>query len=281
MFQILTANKSVIKQLDTVRLGVIHSIHTHTFLFYVVSNKCCPMQLGLLSFNCRISEDWEWTSDLQYYYKDDYMKFCFDSCEEQWGSTLDNDKLISSSCFNMSFQVLVDSNLTCDIKLSEKTIPVQKPDWSVPVSLNGMFEDAIHSMEWQGIISKLDRNTATEWLNSFVIVKKPNGDLRICLDLTDLNKYIVRPVSNSNTLDKSTSSSGIQNTFLCLTQQGASFSLTKWYFQTSYNHVDSSWCLCFQCPNYAFIKCKWPVWNLPSGNYQKALLEVSTLQMIY
>ena len=53
----------------------------------------------------------------------------------------------------------------------------------------------------QGIISKLDCNQVTEWLNSFVVVKKPSGDLRICLDPTDLNKYIVRPVCNLNTLD--------------------------------------------------------------------------------
>ena len=57
-------------------------------------------------------------------------------------------------------------------------------------------------MEKQGIISKLDQNTATEWLNSFVIIKKPNGDLRICLDSTNPNKYIVRPVCNLNTLDE-------------------------------------------------------------------------------
>ena len=31
-------------------------------------------------------------------------------------------------------------------------------------------------------------------------MKKPNGSLRICLDPTDLNKYIVRPVCNSRML---------------------------------------------------------------------------------
>ena len=31
--------------------------------------------------------------------------------------------------------------------------------------------------------------------------EKPNGSLRICLDLTDLNKEIVRPVCNSQTMD--------------------------------------------------------------------------------
>ena len=78
-------------------------------------------------------------------------------------------------------------------------------------------------MKLQGIISKPDRNTATEWLNSFVIVKKQNGDLRICLDLTDLNKYIVRPVCNSNTLDEISLKLKNSKTFLCLMQQRVSF----------------------------------------------------------
>ena len=56
-------------------------------------------------------------------------------------------------------------------------------------------------MEKAGIISRLDRNTPTPWLNSYVIVKKPNGSLRIYLDPTDLNKNIVHPVCNSRTLD--------------------------------------------------------------------------------
>ena len=56
----------------------------------------------------------------------------------------------------------------------------------------------------QGILSKLDdaNVNAPEWLNSFVVVKKPNGKLHICLDPTDLNLYIVRPVCNARTLDE-------------------------------------------------------------------------------
>ena len=57
-------------------------------------------------------------------------------------------------------------------------------------------------MEKQWIISKLGCNTATEWFDSFVVVNKPSGDLRICLHPINLNKYIVRPVSNLNTLDE-------------------------------------------------------------------------------
>ena len=57
-------------------------------------------------------------------------------------------------------------------------------------------------METQGIISKFDgRDISPEWLNSFVVVKKCNGSLRICPDPTDLKKEIVRPVCNSQIMD--------------------------------------------------------------------------------
>ena len=56
----------------------------------------------------------------------------------------------------------------------------------------------------QGILSKLDDENinAPEWLNSFVVVKKPNSKLRTCLEPTDLNPHIVRPVCNARTLDE-------------------------------------------------------------------------------
>ena len=60
----------------------------------------------------------------------------------------------------------------------------------------------LDSMEAQGIISKYDGHDVTpEWLNSFVIVKKLSGALCICLDPTDLNKEIIRPVCNAQTMD--------------------------------------------------------------------------------
>ena len=63
-----------------------------------------------------------------------------------------------------------------------------------------MVEEEINSMVKAGILTKLDKNQATEWFNSFVVVRKPSGKLRVCLDPTDLNPNIIRPVCNSNTL---------------------------------------------------------------------------------
>ena len=59
-------------------------------------------------------------------------------------------------------------------------------------------------MENAEIISKYASisGPAPEWLNSFVTVQKSNGSLQICLDPTDLNKYIVHPICNSYTFDE-------------------------------------------------------------------------------
>ena len=89
--------------------------------------------------------------------------------------------------------------------------PVQKAARRVPIAVEAKFKAELDSMVAQGILSPYlaetgSRNLSTfrnapEWLNSFVIVRKPNGDIRVCLDPTDLNKAIVRPVCNSHTID--------------------------------------------------------------------------------
>ena len=86
------------------------------------------------------------------------------------------------------------------ITVKPHSTQVQKPPRRIPIAMRDKQE--LDSMEAQGIISKYDgHNASPEWLNSFVIVKKPNGSLRMCLDPTNLNKEIVRPVYNSQTTD--------------------------------------------------------------------------------
>ena len=79
---------------------------------------------------------------------------------------------------------------------------VQKLPCKVPLAMTDKFKAESDSMEQQGIILRYDgHGKSLEWLNSFVIVKKPTGALCICLDPTDLNKEIVRPVYNVRTID--------------------------------------------------------------------------------
>ena len=53
----------------------------------------------------------------------------------------------------------------------------------------------------EGILCKLKIDENSEWLNSSLCIRKPNGSICLCLDPTHLNKYIVRPHHNSKTLD--------------------------------------------------------------------------------
>ena len=85
------------------------------------------MQLGLLSFN-KISENWEGNNDIQYYYKDGYMKFCFYNCEDQQGTVLDKDKLINGPYFRSVFSCVGRFLIwPVDIQLLENAVPLQKP----------------------------------------------------------------------------------------------------------------------------------------------------------
>ena len=88
-----------------------------------------------------------------------------------------------------------------EITLKENTVPVQKSLRRIPMAMRDEFQEEIDSMVKAGILTKLDKNQATEWLNSFVVVRKPSGKLRVCLDPTDLNPHVIHPVCDSYTLD--------------------------------------------------------------------------------
>ena len=90
------------------------------------------------------------------------------------------------------------------ITLKDDAQPVQKSPRKVPLAMKCLFKGELDRMEKAGIILEYDSisGPAPEWLNSFVTVRKPNRSLHICLDPTDLNKHIVRPVCNSFMLDE-------------------------------------------------------------------------------
>ena len=114
-----------------------------------------------------------------------------DAVEEQSGSVLSKERIVNGR-FKEIFSCVGHFSIEpVDIVLSEDNEPVQKPAPRVPVAMKEKFKKELHMMENVGIISKLDRNIPTPWLNIYVVVKKPNGSLSICLDPTDLNKYIV------------------------------------------------------------------------------------------
>ncbi|XP_024876805.1 uncharacterized protein K02A2.6-like, partial [Temnothorax curvispinosus] len=88
----------------------------------------------------------------------------------------------------------------CHIELKENATPVVHPARKVPVHIKEKLKETLDALEKQGIIEKVDYST--DWVNSLVIVRKPNGDLRICLDPQDLNRVIKRIYCQIPTLEQ-------------------------------------------------------------------------------
>ena len=76
------------------------------------------------------------------------------------------------------------------IQLESGAVPVVHPPRRVPVALRDKVKAELERMEKANIIQKVDEPTG--WVNSMVVVPKPNGKVRICLDPRDLNKVIKR-----------------------------------------------------------------------------------------
>ena len=87
-----------------------------------------------------------------------------------------------------------DENANCDheyhIQLKQGVKPVVHAARKIPVSLRDKVKRELEQMEKLNIIRRVDE--PTEWASSMVVVPKPNGEVRICLDTRDLNFAVKR-----------------------------------------------------------------------------------------
>ena len=79
-----------------------------------------------------------------------------------------------------------------NIKLKEGAIPNVEPVRRVPHTMQDPLKNELDKLVKEEILHKVDISEPIEWLNSFVCIKKPKGKLRLCLDPTHLNKWIIR-----------------------------------------------------------------------------------------
>ena len=89
------------------------------------------------------------------------------------------------------------------IQLKPEVQPVVHAARKMPVALREKVKAELDRMEKLNIITKVDE--PTNWVNSLVVVPKPNGTVRICLDPRDLNKAINREHYKMPTLEEITS----------------------------------------------------------------------------
>lgn len=79
----------------------------------------------------------------------------------------------------------------CELVLNPNVIPVVDPPRRIPFSLYDNLKSELDRMAKLNVIVRVEE--PTEWVSSIVLVSKPNGQLRICLDPRNLNKAILRP----------------------------------------------------------------------------------------
>ena len=78
-----------------------------------------------------------------------------------------------------------------NIQLKQNAVPYAlATPRRIPVPLKSQVEEELCRMEQLGVIRKVD--TPTEWCAGMVVVPKSNNKVRICVDLTKLNKSVRR-----------------------------------------------------------------------------------------
>ena len=76
------------------------------------------------------------------------------------------------------------------ITIDKKAMPVVHACRKVPFALHNGLKKELERMQSLGVMTRVEE--PTDWLNSLVVVKKKNGDIRVCMDPRDLNRAIKR-----------------------------------------------------------------------------------------
>ena len=103
--------------------------------------------------------------------------------------------------FSELFQGIGCMDGEISIKLKEGAIPHVELITHVPHAMQDPLKAELDKLCKEKILHKVDISEPIEWLNSFVCVKKSNGKIRLCLDPTHLNKWIIRPHHSAKLVD--------------------------------------------------------------------------------
>ena len=80
------------------------------------------------------------------------------------------------------------------LQLKPDSKPCQVPLRHVAYALQRQFKDELDCLQNLDLITPLGVDKMLEWCNSFVLVPKANGKVRLCLDPVRLNQALIRPV---------------------------------------------------------------------------------------
>ena len=117
---------------------------------------------------------------------------------------------------------------------------------NIPFSLKDKLKDELERLEGLRVIEKVTH--PTDWVSNLVIREKQNGDLRICLQPTNLNKAIKRPHHKAKTARQVADELAGKSLFSVI-------DCTKGYYMVKLNEASSDLC-CFNTPfhRYRFLR---------------------------
>ena len=103
---------------------------------------------------------------------------------------------------------------TYRIELADGATPVVHSPRKIPVPQREKVVEELKRMEKLGVIVRQEE--PTEWVNSLVVVQKPNGSMRLCIDPRYLNVAMKRSHYPMKTVDEVASHLQGANTFSIL-----------------------------------------------------------------
>ncbi|GFW58720.1 transposon Tf2-6 polyprotein [Trichonephila clavipes] len=105
--------------------------------------------------------------------------------ETTWYKNVSLD--VNNKCFDVNFKRDTGAEVNMlPLYILNNAVPVIHLPRHVPLALQPKLKSILDRLVKEGIVSKV--NKPTDWVQSLVIVEKPNGNLRLCLDPRDLNK---------------------------------------------------------------------------------------------
>ena len=91
--------------------------------------------------------------------------------------------------FNGQIGKLKDYKVT--LKINEKVPPIAQRERRLPFAVRQQVKEELEKLEKAGIIETVT-NEATPWISQMVIALKPNGNIRLCVDMRGANQAIQR-----------------------------------------------------------------------------------------
>lgn len=108
---------------------------------------------------------------------------------------INSEKQNNSICVFQEYQDVFSGigslKVECNFKINPSVQPTVEYPRRIPFKLHEPLKKELNRLISIQVIDQIDE--PTEWVNSIVLVSKPNGELRLCLDPRNLNKAIMRP----------------------------------------------------------------------------------------